>query len=319
MKIKSILLSITVLLPLNLIPPSVEAADIESSQTDTTEVITCKPYTIKEINAIKANNKPGLVAGAGIVELVINPNSTVGRELLVFGSQMESPKRVATTALIINQLNNDLSLKPFRDIISQLLHDDKENAFSYYANAVLLMEDGKGQESIAQIIKGNSKSSNGYAKLRFHSIVEAGEKAGCNKIQIQRHALWKSFNTGLIIKSRKICEKLTGSNAPEANKACLAMGQNLEKSSITIVDKLNSLAIQRIALKSSPDNATALNEIENRRKKAINCDGKELTWVEESDVTEEADLKFDEIYLESGECSALEFLTGYAKQINKKN
>jgi hypothetical protein len=320
MKIKSILLTFTVLLPLILISSSIEASDLESCQTYTTEIITCKPYTVKELNSIKTSNKPGLIAGAGIVELVISSTSTVGRELLVLGSQMESPKGMATAVLIMNQLNNYLSLTSVRDDIAQLLQDDKENALPYYANALLLMEDGKGQESIAQINRGNAKQFNGYSKQRFHEIVEAGIKADCSKVQIQRHALGQALNTGLIIKSRKLCEKLTEANGPEAKKACLAMGNNLERSSITIVDRLNSLGIQRIALKGSPDSTTALNEIKNGREKAVTCDGKKPDmWIPFSDVNEETDLKYDEIYLDSGECSALEFLSAFIKQKKQKN
>jgi hypothetical protein len=130
MKIKLILLAVSV--PLVLISPSIAASDLENSQTDTIETITCKSYTEKELNTLKKSNNPSLIASAGIVEIVISTTSTIGRELLSFGSEMESPKRAATAALIINQLNNDLSLKPFRDTISQFIQDDKENAFSYY-------------------------------------------------------------------------------------------------------------------------------------------------------------------------------------------
>ncbi len=319
MKIKSILLAFAVLLPLVLISPSIEASDIESSQTGSTEIITCKPYTAKELNAIKANNNPGFIAGAGIVELVISPTSTVGRDLLAFGSHKSSPKGVATAALIINQLNSDLSLKPLRDDIAQFLKDDKENALPYYVNALLLMEDGNRLESIAQINKGNAKQFNGYSKQRFHETVEAGIKAGCIKVQIQRRALLNSFNTSLIFNSKKLCEKITASQDPEASKACLTMGQNLERSSITLVDQLQSLAIQRIAVKDLPDNAATLNDLKNKREKVMNCPARGQVWLDAEDVTEEADFKYDEIFLESGECAALEFLADYAKQIKKKN
>ncbi len=317
MKIKSISIAFTVLLSLVLISPSIEASDIESSQTGSAEIINCMPYTVEELNAIKASNNPGFIAGAGIVELGISPTSTAGRDLLALGSKRESPKGVATAALIINQLNSGLSLKPFRDNIAQFLKDDKENALPYYANALLLMEDGNRQESIAQIYKGNAKQFNGYSKQRFHAIVEAGIKTDCTKVQIQRHALWQSFNTSLIFKARKLCERLTETNDPEAKKACAAMGLNLERSSITLLDKLQSLGIQRIALKGLPDSESRLKEIKSRREKVMNCVGR--VWLKAEDVTEEADLKYDKIFLDSGECAALEFLADYAKRINKKH
>ncbi len=313
---RSLLLSIT--LPLIIFSSSIEASEVESSQTYSAEIITCKPYTANELNAIKASKQPELIAGAGIVELIISPTSTVGRELLALGSQTESPKGVATAALIMSQLNNDLSLKPLRANIAQLLKDDKENALPYYANALLLMEDGNRQESIAQIAEGNTKQFNGYSKQRFNEIVEAGIKADCSKVQIQRHALWQSFNTSLIFKSRKLCEKVTETNDSEAKKACAAMGQNLERSSITLIDKLQSLGIQKISLKGLPDNEARLSEINNRGEKVMNCPARGQVWLEAVDVTEEANLKYDEIFLDSGECSALEFLADYAKRINKK-
>ena len=53
-------------------------------------------------------------------------------------------------------------------------------------------------------------------------------------------------------------------------------------------------------------------------KRSINCDGNECVSIDESDVPEGTDLKFDEVLLDSGECSAFAFLTDYAKQVNKK-
>jgi hypothetical protein len=311
--------SITVLLFLVLFSSAVTASEIESRPTYTPDIVSCKPYKEKDLITIKASNRPGLIAGTGLVELVIRPTSTVGVELLFLASQKESPKGLATTALIINQLNNYLPLKPLKNNIEQLMHDDKDNALPFYADALVLMEDGKEQEALAQIKIGNTKKFNGYSKQRFYEIVDAGVKAGagCKKIEIQRHALWQSFNTGLLIKSRKLCEKLVASNEPQARKACAAMGQNLEESSITLVDHLNSLAIQRIAVNDLPDNETTLNEIKSRREKVMNYVGR--VWLDAEDVTEEVDLKFDEIFLDSGESAALDFLAAYAKEINKKH
>lgn len=316
---KILLQSITVLLLLVPFSTAVIASDIESRPTYTPDIVSCKPYKEKDLITIKASNNPGLIAGAGLVELIMRPTSTVGFDLLSLASQKESPKGLATAALIIDQCSYK-PLKPLKDNIAQLMRDDKENALPYYADALLLMEDGKEQESLAQVKIGNTKKFNGYSKQRFYEIVDAGVKAGagCEKIEIQRHALWRSFNTGLIFKLRKICEKLTGTNEPQALKACEAMGQNLEESSITLVDKLQSLRIQAIASKGMRDNSAKLDEIKRRREKVLNCSRGQV-WLEAEDVTEEADLKYDEIFLDSGECSALEFLADYAKRINKKN
>ncbi len=313
--------SLTVVLLLGLFSSQVTASDIESRPTYTPNIVSCKPYKEKDLIVIKTSNKPGLIAGAGLVELVVSPTSTVGLDLLSLASEKEAPKGLATTALIMNQLNNYLPLSPLRKNIEQLVQDDKENALPYYANALLLMENGKMQESLAQIKIGNTKKFNGYSKQRFYEIVDAGVKAGagCQKIEIQRNALLQSFNSVLFIKSRKLCEKLAESKEPQAMPVCLAMGKNLEKSSITLIDQLNSLAIQRIAVKDLPDNTAKLNEIKNRRETVMNCPARGQVWLEDEDVTEEADLKYDEIFLDSGECSALEFLVDYAKRINKKN
>jgi hypothetical protein len=317
---KLILTSITALSFLIFFASPVTASDIESRPTYTPNIVSCKPYKEEDLIGIKASNRPGLIAGAGLVELVISPTSTVGLDLLSLASEKESPKGLATTALIMNQLNNYLPLSSLKKKIERLIQDDKENALPYYANALLLMEDGKMQESLAQIKMGNTKKFNGYSKQRFHEIVNAGVQpgAGCLKIEIQRNALLQSFNTVLFIKSRKLCEKLAESREPQAMPVCTAMGQNLEKSSITFIDQLNSLAIQRIAAKDMQDNETKLNEIKNRRDKVMNCPARGQVWLEAEDVTEEADLKYDELFLDFGECSALEFLADYAKQINKK-
>lgn len=311
--------SLIVVLLLAVLSSQVTAADIESRPTYTPNIVSCKPYKEKDLIAIKASNKPGFIAGAGLMELGINPNSPVVLDLLSLASEKESPKGLATTALIMNQLNNNLPLSSLKKNIELLIRDDKENALPYYANALLLMEESKVQESLAQIEIGNTKKFNGYSKQRFYEIVDAGVKtgAGCQKIEIQRHALWQSFNTGLIVKSRKLCKKLAEARELHAMPACAAMGQNLEKSSLALIDQLNSLAIQRIAVKDLPDNAAKLNEIKNRREKVMNYVG--LVSLDAADVTEDVDLKYDEIFLDSGEASALDFLADYAKRINKKN
>jgi len=316
---KLLLQSITVILLLVPFSTAVIASDIESRPTYTPDIVSCKPYKEKDLIAIKASNKPGFIAGAGLLELGISPNSPVVIDLLSLASEKESPKGLATTALIMNQLNNNLPLSLLKNNIELLIQDDKENALPYYANALLLMGNMKVQESLAEIKIGNTKKFNGYSKQRFYEIVDAGVKkgAGCKKIEIQRHALWQSFNTGLIIKLRKLCKKLAEARELQAMPACAAMGQNLEKSSLALIDQLISLAIQKIAVKDLPDNAATLDEINNRREKVMNYVGR--VSLDAEDVTEDVDLKYDEIFLESGESSALDFLADYATRINKKN
>jgi hypothetical protein len=321
---KPIFLVFAILATLFLVPLSAIASEIESCQTYTPEAITCKSYTENELNLIKASSNPSLIMGAGIIDLVSNPSSTIGigQELLNLGSRIESPKGMATVSLIVYQLNRNYnsSLKPLREKITQLLRDDKDNALSYYLNALLRGEEVESQEALALIKNGNTKSFNSYPKQRFDAIVQAGKIAKCKKIQAQQYALLNSLSTSVFIKTRHLCQKLIESNDTEAKNACLVMGQNLERSSITIVDKLNSLGIQKIALDNSPSNATALTEIKNKKDRALNCDGRKPTeLIPEADVTEDMDLKYDKIYLESGECSALEFLFEAVKQKKQKN
>lgn len=319
---KPMFLVFAILAMLFLRPLSAIASEIDSCQTYTPETITCKPYTEKELNLIKASSNPSLIMGAGIIDLVSNSSSTIGQELLNLGSRIESPKGMATVSLIVYQLNCNYnsSLKPLRENITQLLRDDKDNALSYYLNALLRGEEGESQEALALIKNGNTKSFNGYPKQRFDSIVEAGKTAKCKKIKAQQYALLNALSTSVFIKTRHLCQKLNESNDTEAKNACLLMGQNLERSSITIVDKLNSLGMQKIALDNSPSNATAITEIKNKKDRALNCDGRKPTeLIPEADVTEDMDLEYDRIYLESGECSALEFLFEAVKQKKQKN
>ncbi len=60
-----------------------------------------------------------------------------------------------------------------------------------------------------------------------------------------------------------------------------------------------------------------LDDIKNRREKVMNYVGR--VCLDPEDITEDVDLKYDEIFLDSGESSALDFLADYAKRINKKN
>ncbi len=237
MNIRPLALLVAIISLLFIAPSLLKASEIDSCQTYTPEVITCKPYTEKELNTIKTGSDPSLIMGAGIVDLFSNPLSTVGQELLNLGSRIESPKGMATVSLIVDQLNRNYnsSLKPLRENIIQLMRDDKDNALSYYLNALLQEEEGASQESLALIQKGNAKIITSYPKQRFHAIVEAGKIAKCEKIQAQRFALWNSFSTSVFIRSRKLCDNLVKANGQEAKKACFVMGQNLEHASITRV------------------------------------------------------------------------------------
>lgn len=283
------------------------------------ESTTCKPYTEKELTSIKASNDANSIMGAGVVDLLINPKSTTGKELLDLGSRIESPKRTATLSLIVYQLSHDSPLKPFREYILQLLQDDKENALPYYLNALLQQEEVGDSEALAQIKKGNTKVFNSYPKKRFTAIADAAERAKCGGIQARQYAFYNLPLTSTYIKLRHLCQKLSESSGQEAKNACFVMGQNLERASLTCIEKVNSLSIQKISLADIPSNATARAEIEKKRKQALACGERRSADISESDVTEEADKQYYEIFFKSGESAAQDFLSEFVKRKHKGN
>jgi len=305
-----------IIISLILFSNALKASENDNCLPYTPEIVSCKIYTEEELSSIRSSNNPNLIMGAGIVQLVISPKLTVGEELLNLSSKIESPKGIATISLSILQLNDDSPLKPYRENIIQLLLDDKENALSYYLNALLQEEEGRDQEAIALIKKGNTKILNTYPKQRFYAIIEAGKLAKCTKIQAQQYALRNSLSTSVYKKLRQLCQKLIASHGQEAKNACYLMGQNLEWSSLTIIEKLNSLAIQEKSLEDS-SHTEVHKKFKEKREQLLDCI-KSLDPIPETDVTEDADLKYDEIYLESGECSALKFLSNFVKQKRKE-
>jgi len=282
---------------------------------------TCKSYTEKELNSIRASNNPNLIMGAGIVELISNPSSTIGKDLLGLSSRTESPKGTATVSLIVHQLNSDYNqpLKPLRENVIQLLQDDKDNALSYYLNAILSQEEGRDQEALAQIKKGNSKIFNSYPKERFYAIAQAAKMAKCSETQARQHAFWNSHSGAIYIKLRHLCKKLVESYGEDTRKACYLAGQNLERGSLTFIEQLSSLAIQSDSLGDSPSNAAARAEIKKKRDDINTCRERTAIDIPETAVTDDADLEYYRILLSKGECSARDFLTDFVKRKHKGN
>jgi len=92
------------------------------------------------------------------------------------------------------------------------------------------------------------------------------------------------------------------------------MGQKLEQGSLTCLGKIFGLVIQSDSFDDSPSNAVARMEIKKKWQSANSC-GERRAWdIDETDMTEEADSKFYEIYLEKGEAAAQEFLADSVKQ-----
>jgi hypothetical protein len=274
----------------------------------------CKPYTEKDLNSIKASNDPNFIIGAGVVSILINPASTIGKELLDIGGRIESTKGVATTSLIVYQLSHDSPLKPFRENIRKLLQDDKDNALPYYLDALLQQEEVGDQEALVQIKKGNAKIFNSYPKQRFYSIVEAAKLAKCGEVRARQYAVSNLPITSTYVKLRHLCQKLVESNGEEARKACFLMGQNLERGSQTCIEKITSLGIQSNSLNDSPSNAAIRMEIKKKREQALACGKRGNGHISESDVTKDADLQYYEIFLKSGEAAAQDFLSDFVKR-----
>lgn len=280
---------------------------------------TCKPYTEKEMNSIRVSNNANLVMGVGVVAPLINPQAqSAGKELLRLASRIESPKGVATVSFIEYQIDFGASLNDIRENIMQLLQDDKENALPYYLNALLLHDEEQGQEALAQIKKGNAKVFNGYPRERFHSVTKAAEMARCSDIQARRYASWSFSNEAIYRKLRHLCQKISEGNGLEARTACYVMGQNLERGSLTCLEKVNSLNIQINALDASASNDAARKEIKNKRAQALAC-GERTEDISESELTEEADKQYYEIFFKSGEAVAQRFLSDFIKQKHQED
>jgi|ERR1039457_5470180 hypothetical protein len=274
----------------------------------------CKPYSKKQLESIKASRNPNLIAGAGAIDFLTNPASTVSKDFLAMGSRIESPKGAATVYLITFQLNQNLPLIPLKEHILELLHDDKENALPYYLNALLKQEKSKEKDALEQIKKGNEKTFNSYLKQRFYSTVKAAQIAKCSGNHARRHAIWNSVSDVITRKSRQLCRNLIKSNGQDARNACFLMGQKLEQGSLTCLGKVFGLVIQFDSFDDIPSNAAARMEIKKKWQSAYAC-GERRAWdIEETDMTEVADLNFYEIYLEKGEAAAQEFLADSVKQ-----
>ena len=298
-----------------LIPATTSMAD-ESTVFEPYTSGGCKPYSTKQLESIKASNNSNLMAGAGSIDFLTNPTSTEINNLLSKGSHFESPKGPATVALIIFQLNRDLPLKPLKDQISDLKQGDKENALSYYLNALLLQEESKNKEALEQIIKGNHKIYNGYVRERFYSSTDAAQIANC-RLKHSRHlAFFSAAGIDVIPrKLRHLCRNLTKAYGREARDACSLMGRKLEEGSLTCLGKIFSLNIQSDSLDESPTSTPVRAEIKRKWQSANDCGEGRALDIEETNVTEEADSKFYEIFLAKGEAAAQEFLADFVKQI----
>jgi hypothetical protein len=254
--------------------------------------------------------------GAGIVSLSSNSKSRIGRELLELASRTESPKGIATISFINYGLDQShtIPLKQLKENILRLLKEDSDNALPYYLNALLLQEEAEGKKALDQIKKGNVYKFSGYTKHRFDAILHAAEMAKWSGRHSRQLALLNSQSAPIHIKLRHLCRNLRKEFGQEVQDACMNLGRNLEGASLTCLDRLISLAIQTDSLNDMASDDIIRSEIKNRSDKAFACGGC-TSIVQESDVTDELDKKYYEIFLDKGEASAQKYICDF---VNKK-
>ena len=276
----------------------------------------CNPYTEKEVNLIRASNNPCLIMGAGMLSLALNPASTVGQDFLSSSERIESPKGAATATLIIFELSHGSSLSSFRRTVERLLQDDKKNALPYYLKALLSQEEGRDRSALALINMGNTIKFDGYSRQRFNSMVDAAGIVKCEGTLARQYAIANTPITIFYVKLRHMCRKLIENNGQEAKDACLIMGQNLQKGSLTCIEQVNSLNIQKNSLDDIPENAIARLMIVKEIDRAIACGEERPLEISTSDISKDVDIKYYEIFFQSGEAAAQDFLVNYlnAKQ-----
>jgi archaellin len=282
------------------------------------EDTTCKLYSTKELETIKESHNPSIITRAGIVELLINPESPNGKELLGMGSRLESPKGAATVAAIIIQMNWGPPTASLKEIIVQFSKTDKDNAFSYYLLALLKRSEGSDSDAFNKIRDGNSKKFNTYPGQRFDSIAQAAAMAHCSGTQSRQYAFWNSQSGTVYGKLRYLCQDLIKDYGPEAKAVCFAMGQKLERESLTFIEQFISLAIQSDAAPS----ANSHDQIKKKRDDVNACMDRtdQLNQITDAQITEDAEKEFCRIFISKGECLAREYLVNFirATMNNKK-
>lgn len=285
------------------------ASEPENCQPDRSLTGNCKQLSEKELGSIKASNDPKLMMGNGIVNLASNPTSSIGKDFLESASRIESPKGAATITLFSYNLDpsRTLPLEPFKENIVGLLQNDKDNALSYYLNALLLHEEHADQRALDQIKKGNIRKFNDYSKQRFYAIAQTADMNGCGARQSRELAFWNSNSAAIYLKLRHLCRNLSKELGQDAQDTCMAMGKNLEASSLTCLESLFSLAMQSESLNQIASDDATRAEIKKRRDAAFAC-GARTADVSETDITDEIDKQYYEIYLARGEAAAQQFL-----------
>ena len=308
MKIQRMAMLIAVITAAFLWTSFLNASESENCQPDRL-IGKCKQLSEQEISSVKTSNDPNLMMGTGIISLVSASTSSIGRDLLESASRIESPKGVATITLLDYYLDpsRSLPLATFKYNIAQLLQDDKDNAQPYYLNGLLLGEEQANQKALDQIRKGNKHKFTGYSKQRFYAIAQVAKKNTCGIRQARELAFWNSNNGAFYLKLRYLCRDLKKELGQDAQDACMIMGKNLETSSLSCLESLFSLHIQSESLNQTTNDDAILAEIKKRRDVAFAC-GARTVDIQESDMTDEIDKQYYEIYFDKGEAAAQQFL-----------
>ncbi len=174
-------------------------------------------------------------------------------------------------------------------------------------SGLLLAEEHAGQKALDQIRKGNTRKFIGYSKQRFYAIAQVAEKSVCGVRQSRELAFWNSNNGAFYLKLRHLCRDLKKEIGQDAQDACMVMGKNLEASSLSCLESLFSLHLQSESLNQTTTDDAIREEIKKRREVAFAC-GARTVDIQESDMTDEIDKQYYDMYFDKGEAAAQQFL-----------
>ena len=167
---------------------------------------------------------------------------------------------------------------------------------------------------MAQIKKGNEFKANGYIKQRCDVALKSAEMAKWKKQQLHSFARLSSQNHTIHIKLRHLCRYLKKEFGQEAKEACVNLGKNLEEDSLTCMDRVTNLVIQSDALKDMATEDGNRSEIMERYNSERAC-GECTEVLQESDMPDDVDNKYYEIFLDKGELSVQKYLCDFVNQV----
>ena len=199
-------------------------------------------FTDEDLATLRSSTDMTTMIGAGIVR----SGHLMADEMLLDASQKESKAGVAEIWLVRRELK-DLD-SPFQreeherrlhGLVEKLYREASDNALSHYLLASLKTSTFEDVDAINLIKSGNSKQFNGYSKETFLAIVAAAESIGYSPYAAYHYSLGSLVPVNIYSTLRKRCSDLFQRNhGVEARIECLVMGQNIEISSPTMLEKL---------------------------------------------------------------------------------